>query len=70
LTWAITIISIIGTIANIYKSIWGFIFWLIGDIAWMIIDLKAGLISQAVVFAVFGVLAIWGIRQWRNDRCR
>lgn len=66
-TWLITLASVIGAIANIYKSVWGFVFWLIGDVAWMIIDYQNGLLSQAVVFAFFGILAIWGIVQWRKD---
>lgn len=67
-TWLITVASIAGAIANIYKGVWGFVFWLIGDIAWMVIDFNAGLISQAVFFAVFGILAVWGIYQWNREK--
>ena len=64
-TWAITLASIIGTVANIYKQRWAFGLWLVTNFTWLIIDFRAGLYSQAFLFAVYVLLAVWGLYQWR-----
>ena len=66
-TWAITIASIIGTEANIYKKKWCFIIWLFTNSIWMIIDFKAGLYAQAFLFAIYVLLAVWGLWQWSRE---
>lgn len=65
-TYALTAASIIGTVANIYKKRWCFIIWLFTNGAWMIVDAYNGLYSQAILFAVYVVLAIVGIAKWRE----
>jgi nicotinamide riboside transporter PnuC len=64
-TWAITMASIIGTVANIYKQRWAFGLWLCTNSLWLIIDFRAGLYSQAFLFGVYVLLAVWGLYQWR-----
>ena len=66
-TWLITIASIIGTVANIYKKKWCFVIWLFTNLAWFIIDLRAGLYAQAFLFAVYFLLAVWGLYQWNME---
>lgn len=66
-TWAITIASIIGTIANIKKKSWCFITWVITNFIWMIIDFRAGLYAQAFLFFIYVLLAIWGLIEWRMN---
>lgn len=66
-TWIITIVTIIGTIFNIQKSVWGYVLWLITDLAWVYIDWRAGLMSQAFVFLVMAGLAAYGIYKWSKD---
>ncbi len=65
-TWIITAISIIGVVANIYKKRWCFGVWLVTNTSWMLIDFYAGLYAQSVLFAVYVVLAAWGLMQWRK----
>jgi nicotinamide riboside transporter PnuC len=65
-TWLITIAAIIGVIANIYKKPWCFVIWLLTNCSWCIIDFTAGLFAQAFLFAVYAVLAVWGLIQWRE----
>jgi nicotinamide riboside transporter PnuC len=65
-TWLITIAAIIGVVANIYKKPWCFGIWLGTNLAWAFIDFKAGLFAQAFLFAVYAVLAVWGLIQWRK----
>jgi nicotinamide riboside transporter PnuC len=67
-TWLITIASIVGTVANIYKRQWCFIIWLVTNSAWMIVDFCMGMYSQAALFAVYVGLAMWGLIQWRRKK--
>lgn len=64
-TWLITLASITGVIANIYKLRWCFGVWLCTNCAWMIIDFLAGLYAQAFLFGVYALLAVWGLFKWR-----
>ena len=48
--WAITILSIAGVILNIYQNRWGFIFWMITNAAWAVIDFYKGIPQQTVLF--------------------
>lgn len=63
-TWLITIAAIIGTVANIYKRPWCFAIWLVTNSLWMAVDYMAGMYAQAFLFAVYVVLAVWGLIKW------
>ena len=67
-TWIVTLAAIVGVIAYIYKLRWCFWIWLCTNTLWMIIDFRAGLYSQAFLFAVYAVLAVWGLVQWARER--
>jgi len=67
-TWVITLISIIGVIANIYKKTWCFILWIFSNFTWMVIDYNAGLYAQSFLFLVYFLLAIWGLIQWSREQ--
>lgn len=67
-TWLITIASIIGTVANIYKKWWCFLIWLITNTTWMVIDFNSHLYAQSALFLVYVALAIWGLISWCRDK--
>jgi len=67
MTWIITILSIIGVILNIYKNKYCFMIWAVTNFAWMVIDYRAGLYSQSLLFAVYFLLAIYGLWKWIED---
>lgn len=66
-TILVTIVSLIGTIANIYKKRWCFIIWLFTNATWCIYDFYKGLYSQSLLFLVYTGLSIWGLKQWKKD---
>jgi nicotinamide riboside transporter PnuC len=68
MTWIITVLSIIGVILNIYKYKYCFIIWAFTNFAWMIIDYKAELYSQSLLFGLYFILAIWGIIKWNGGK--
>ena len=65
-SWITTALCLTGTVLNVKKNKWCFVLWLMGNILWLIIDIKNGLISRAILDIVQGVLALWGIIEWRN----
>lgn len=65
LMWGVTIASIIGTVANIYKLPWCFVVWLVTNSLWTAYDLYIGATAQAALGAVYVGLAAWGIHQWK-----
>lgn len=67
--WLLTGLSLIGVILNIKKRKVCFIVWSVTNGSWAIIDYRAGLQAQAALFAVYFLLAIYGLYEWRikND---
>ena len=64
--WAITSLSIVGVILNIYKNRWGFALWMVTNAAWAVIDFYKGIPEQTVLFAVYFLTALWGFIFWSN----
>ena len=65
-TWAITILSLAGTVLNVRKNIRYFYLRAVGNIAWLGFDLWSGLYCRAVLDAVHLAFAIWGAVAWRR----
>ena len=65
--WIIASLSLIGVVANIYNKAWCFILWIITNSFWCIYDLRQGLYSQAILFAVYMLLAVFGLYKWAKN---
>ena len=68
ISWITTAICLLGTILNVKKLNTCFYLWLIGNILWLCIDIHNGLWSRAILDIVQGVLAVWGIIEWRKNK--
>ena len=68
ISWITTAICLLGTILNVKKLNTCFYLWLIGNIMWLCIDIYNGLWSRAILDIVQGVLAVWGIIEWRKNK--
>lgn len=64
ISYIITAASIIGTIANAYQKRWCFIVWLFTNSFWLVYDIIIGAYSQAILYAVYVVLAVIGLKKW------
>lgn len=64
--WGISIISLIGTVGNIYKRRWCFALWLGTNSAWAAYDVYKTAYPQAALMAWYFVLAAWGLWVWRK----
>ena len=62
--WLLTAISLLGVILNIRKDRRAFYCWSFTNLSWAVIDYRAGLPEQAVLFAVYFLLALWGLYAW------
>jgi nicotinamide riboside transporter PnuC len=65
--WLVTAGSLIGTILNIKKKRICFVIWLVTNALWTAYDLYIKNYPQAGLFAVYVVLAVWGIIAWRKS---
>ena len=63
--WINATLSLLGVVLNIHKKRSGFAIWMGTNASWAIIDWRAGLYAQSVLFAVYFVLAVWGYWKWK-----
>lgn len=63
--WILYFLGIIGVILNNHRRIECFYVWGFTSTAWMIIDWKAGLKVQSILFATYFILAIHGWWKWK-----
>ncbi len=64
--WIVTVSSLVGTVANIYKLRWCFAVWVFTNAAWALYDIHKIAYPQAALQAVYFGLAIWGLWAWRK----
>lgn len=64
--WALTAVSLTGTVLNIRKNIWCFYVWLIGDILWCTLDFTSGTYGRALLDFVQVILAVCRIISWKK----
>lgn len=64
--WIVTLASLIGTIANLHKLRWCFHVWLVCNVCWAIYDVYKEAYPQAVLMAIYAVLAVWGMFKWKR----
>jgi nicotinamide mononucleotide transporter len=66
LTWFLTAMSLVGVWFNIKKNSICFYIWIVANVGWIYVDIKAGLMGQAVLFVIYSVLSVYGIYEWRK----
>jgi nicotinamide riboside transporter PnuC len=64
--WIVTGFSLLGTVLNIKKKRICFTIWLFTNLAWTVYDFYIKNYPQAVLFAIYTILAIYGIYEWRK----
>lgn len=67
-TWLITAISLVGVVLNIRQDRRCFYLWIMTNSVWTVIDWSNGLYAQAVLFAVYFVLSVWGAYRWQKQQ--
>ncbi len=67
-TWALTVLSLVGTALNVKKIKYCFYLWTVANILWFIYDIFTGLYSRSVLDAVQLGMAVWGIIAWNKKK--
>lgn len=68
LSWLFAALSLTGTWLNIKKRRVCFIIWACTNGFWTVYDMSIGAYAQAVLFAVYFGLAIYGLREWGREK--
>ncbi len=66
MTWVLTFLSILGVVLNIRYDRRGFLFWMVSNLGWAVIDFQHGLYAQSFLFVVYFVLSLWGWLAWEK----
>jgi len=66
-TIIVTIVTICATIANVKKKSWSFILYIITDVVWFVVDYRAGLYGQSILFVGYIIIAFWGWYEWTKQ---
>ena len=62
----LTLLSLTGVVLNIKKNKLCFVIWTITNATWCLYDLSLHAYAQSALFAVYFILAIWGLIEWRH----
>jgi len=67
-SWFFTFLALYGTWLNAKADRQGFYYWILADIAFIVIFFNAGLYAQSMLFFVYTLLAIKGLNEWKRGR--
>ena len=65
-TWTVTALCLVGAVLNVKKSRCCFVLLIVGNVAWMCVDISMGLYSRMMLDIVQLGFAIWGLIEWRK----
>jgi Nicotinamide mononucleotide transporter. len=65
--WIVTAVCLIGTVMNVKRLRACFLFWAVGNILWLAVDIKAGTYSRAMLDTVQLGFSLWGLYEWREQ---
>jgi len=66
LSWAATALGIIGVIFVNYKNIYGYYFWVVGNIIFVYLAVLRKDFSQILLWSVYTLSSIHGIYMWKK----
>ena len=67
--WILTVLAVVGSLFNIYKSKWCFYIWGVCNVGFAIINYQKRIGFQVALFSVYLILEVWGVIRWyKEDR--
>lgn len=69
-SWGMTTLTIIGTIANSFQKRAGFYFWLISNLFWIGYNIYNKMYAQAAVYAFNSLMCVVGLVKWKKTEMR
>ena len=67
MTWAFIAIALVGNILIIRKNYLGFLLWVLVDSYFFGINAATGDFSQAAIFALYIIMAFYGLYTWSDE---
>lgn len=64
LSYIITAITLIGTVANSLQKIWCFYIWIPTNLFWAVYNIIIGQYAQAVLYTVNAATSVIGLVRW------
>lgn len=65
-SWFFAVIALYGTYLNVNQNKNGFYYWLISNSAFASINFYNGMWAQGFLFGIYTILAMIGIRNWKD----
>lgn len=62
--WFACLSSICGNFLNIKKSAWGFVFWIVGNTIWIVVDYQQQKWANMTLFVVYNIMSLYGLYEW------
>ena len=68
ISWAVVLIALTGTIANVKKKWWCFIFWIVSNVYLCGYNIYTHEYPQAFLWFVYCCICVYGIITWRKEK--
>ena len=66
LPYIITLLSVVGTVANSLQKRWCFWVWLCTNAFWVVFNVTSGSYAQALLYTFNFAMAILGLCRWKG----
>lgn len=67
LSYIITILTLIGTVANAFQKSWCFVIWICTNLFWTVYNILIKEYQQAVIYFVNFITSVIGLIQWTKN---
>lgn len=66
--WLFVAVALAGNYAVVKKQRWGFLAWMVSNVAWASYDFYKEAYAQTFLMSVYFLLAIWGWHAWKQGK--
>ncbi|MEQ2441580.1 nicotinamide mononucleotide transporter [Solibaculum intestinale] len=70
IAYAVTVASIVGTVANSFQKRWCFWVWGCTNAFWCVFNILSGSYAQAILYAFNFAMAVVGLAKWSKKDAR
>jgi len=66
ITYIVTAVTMIGTIANSLQKRWCFYIWAVTNTFWLVYNMVIGQHAQGLIYALNLIMSVVGLVQWKR----
>lgn len=66
ITYIVTAVTMIGTIANSLQKRWCFYIWAVTNTFWLVYNMVIGQHAQGLIYALNLIMSVIGLVQWKR----